>query len=66
LAAPLLAKLSPRRRQVLELLNEKHSYKEIAWHLGIAYATVRVTARELRKQLGEACVPLLRRARSGE
>ena len=58
---PLLSVQPKRRQEVYQLLREGRSYKEIAYHLNIADATVRVVVAELRKQLGENLVPRLRR-----
>jgi PAS domain S-box-containing protein len=59
--AAQLATQPKRRKEVYQLLSEGRSYKEIAYHLNIADATVRVVVAELRKQLGDARVPRLRR-----
>jgi len=57
----LLAQQPPRRKEIYKLFKEGCSYKEIAWHLHISDATVRVAMSELRKQMGEDLVPRLRR-----
>jgi len=57
----LLAQLTPRRRQAYEMLQEGHSYKDIAYYMDISYATVSVVMSELRKHFGEKYVPRLRR-----
>jgi len=53
--------LTPQQRQVYRLLLEKLSYKEIAATLGVAHSTVRVQVAAIRKKLGDAKVPVLRR-----
>lgn len=59
--AAQLAAQPKRRKEVYQLLREGRTYKEIAYELDIADATVRVVVAELRKQLGEAHIPRLRR-----
>lgn len=43
--------LSPRERQVLDMLAQGHSYKEIAASLGVRYATVRTHIEHIYKKL---------------
>lgn len=43
--------LSPRERQVLDMLAQGHSYKEIAASLGVRYATVRTHLEHIYKKL---------------
>ena len=42
--------LSPREREVLELLRRGLSYREVAETLGVSYSTVKVLAHRLRRK----------------
>lgn len=57
-----LSSLTPQQRVIYRLLMRNHTYKEIAGHLGVAHATVRVQIAAMRKRLGADRIPLLRQA----
>jgi DNA-binding CsgD family transcriptional regulator len=62
--------LSPREQQVVSLVVLGHSAKLIAYELGIAYSTVRVTLANAQKKLGvtsreELCGVIARWQRGG-
>ncbi|RLE85410.1 MAG: hypothetical protein DRJ67_08915, partial [Thermoprotei archaeon] len=42
--------ISPREREVLELLRRGFSYREVAETLGVSYSTVKVLAYRLRRK----------------
>jgi DNA-binding NarL/FixJ family response regulator len=50
-AAPELTNLTPRQRQVLDLLVRGHSNREIAKHLGVAQGTVRIHVAAILRAL---------------
>lgn len=47
-----LADLSPRRRQVIELIAEGYDYMQIAARMGITERTVKNTVRQTREIVG--------------
>ena len=57
-----LSSLTPQQRIIYRLLMSNHTYKEIAGHLGVAHATVRVQIAAMRKRLGADMIPFLRQA----
>jgi DNA-binding NarL/FixJ family response regulator len=48
----------PRQKQILELLLEGLSYKQIAFKLGLTYGTVKVYMAELTKRTGKTRLQL--------
>ncbi|HEY2902230.1 MAG TPA: helix-turn-helix transcriptional regulator [Polyangia bacterium] len=46
--------LSPRERQVLDLIHSGKTQKEVAFHLGLSDATVRVLYSRAMAKLGRA------------
>ena len=50
-ALPELEKLSPREREILELLSEGAAYKEIAGTLGLSIHTIRMHIRGIYRKL---------------
>jgi DNA-binding NarL/FixJ family response regulator len=50
--APAYARLSPREREVLQLLAEGHATKEIAARLGVSVKTVETTRRHIMDKVG--------------
>jgi Bacterial regulatory proteins, luxR family len=56
-------KLTPQERRVFQLIRNGLRYKEIAAELGVAHATIRVQAANIRKVLGRKQLPALRRTR---
>jgi len=64
--APGLPQLSPREREVLELLARGASYKEIAGHLALSLETIRMNVKHIYTKLhvhsrGEAVAKFLHR-----
>jgi DNA-binding CsgD family transcriptional regulator len=62
-SAPEMALLSPREREVLELLAKGDSYKEIADRLSLALETIRMNVKHIYSKLhvhsrGEASAKL--------
>ncbi|WP_043585941.1 helix-turn-helix transcriptional regulator [Geminisphaera colitermitum] len=57
------SKLTPQQHAIYQILTHGHRYKEIAACLGISHLTVRVQITRMRKILGPAFIPILRRAR---
>ena len=51
-AADPLAALTPRQREILQLVAEGHTSKEIAQRLGLSYRTVETHRNQLMKRLG--------------
>jgi DNA-binding NarL/FixJ family response regulator len=62
-----LAKLTPRQREILQLIAEGSNTKEIAFHLGVSVKTVEAHRTQLMQRLGINDIPsLVRQAmRSG-
>ena len=65
-ALPELEKLSPREREILDLLSEGGSYKEIASTLGLSIHTIRMHIRGIYRKLhvhsrGEVVAKYMRR-----
>ena len=65
-AVPELEKLSPREREILDLLSEGASYKEIAGRLGLSIHTIRMHIRGIYRKLhvhsrGEVVAKYMRR-----
>jgi DNA-binding NarL/FixJ family response regulator len=65
-AVPELEKLSPREREILELLSEGASYKEIAGNLALSIHTIRMHIRGIYRKLhvhsrGEVVAKYMRR-----
>ena len=54
--------LTPQQRVIYRQLLGNHSYKEIAAQIGVAHATVRVQVASMRKRLGPAKIPVLRKS----
>jgi DNA-binding NarL/FixJ family response regulator len=50
--------LSPRERQILDLVRSGHTQKEVAYHLGRSDATVRVLYARAMRKLGRPKRPL--------
>ena len=50
--------LSPRERQILDLIRMGHSQKEVAYRLGVSDATVRVLYARAMRKLGRPKRPL--------
>jgi len=50
-ASPL-ERLTPRQREVLQLVAEGHSTKEVAWKLGLSVKTVETHRKEIMERLG--------------
>jgi RNA polymerase sigma factor (sigma-70 family) len=64
--APTLGQLSPREREVLQLLRQGHANKHIAETLGISHRTVEVHKARVLDKLGvRSVVELLRLAGAG-
>jgi DNA-binding NarL/FixJ family response regulator len=57
--------LSPRERQILTLIIEGRTRKEVAYDLEIAHSTVRVIYSRAMKKLGGHWQPAARRRTSG-
>lgn len=57
-----LSSLTPQQRIIYRLLMSHHTYKEIAGHLGVAHATIRVQIAAMRKRLGADMIPILRQS----
>jgi DNA-binding NarL/FixJ family response regulator len=57
--------LSPRERQILTLIIEGRTRKEVAYDLEIAHSTVRVIYSRAMKKLGGHWQPAARRVTSG-
>ena len=51
-AADPLAALTPRQREILQLVAEGHTNKDIAHRLGLSYRTVETHRNQLMKRLG--------------
>jgi DNA-binding NarL/FixJ family response regulator len=51
-AADPLAALTPRQREILQLVAEGHTSKDIARSLGLSYRTVETHRNQLMKRLG--------------
>jgi len=51
-ASDPLAALTPRQREILQLVAEGHTNKEIAQRLGLSYRTVETHRNQLMKRLG--------------
>ena len=51
-AADPLAALTPRQREILQLVAEGHTSKDIALRLGLSYRTVETHRNQLMKRLG--------------
>lgn len=51
-AADPLAALTPRQREILQLVAEGHTSKDIAQRLGLSYRTVETHRNQLMKRLG--------------
>jgi DNA-binding CsgD family transcriptional regulator len=65
-ALPELEKLSPREREILDLLSEGAAYKEIAGTLGLSIHTIRMHIRGIYRKLhvhsrGEVVAKYMRR-----
>jgi len=60
LGLPLVPRqpLSPRERQILDLVRSGHTQKEVAYHLGRSDATVRVLYARAMRKLGRPKRPL--------
>jgi DNA-binding NarL/FixJ family response regulator len=56
-AADPLAALTPRQREILQLVAEGHTNKEIAQRLGLSYRTVETHRNQLMKRLGVTDLP---------
>ncbi len=58
--------ISPHKKRILSLLNQRKSRREIAQELGIGLETVRSHMKEIRNELGstpgEGAVAVVRRA----
>jgi DNA-binding NarL/FixJ family response regulator len=54
-----LAALTPRQREILQLVAEGHTSKEVAQRLGVSYRTVDVHRHQLMKRLGLHDLPRL-------
>jgi DNA-binding NarL/FixJ family response regulator len=54
-----LAALTPRQREILQLVAEGHTSKEIATRLGLSYRTVETHRNQLMKRLGVTDVTAL-------
>jgi|ERR1051325_10868702 DNA-binding NarL/FixJ family response regulator len=54
-----LAALTPRQREILQLVAEGHTSKEIAQRLGLSHRTVEVHRNQLMKRLGVHDLPSL-------
>ncbi|HEX6642240.1 MAG TPA: response regulator transcription factor [Thermoanaerobaculia bacterium] len=52
-----LAALTPRQREILQLVAEGHTSKEVAQRLGVSYRTIEVHRRQLMKRLGVHDLP---------
>jgi DNA-binding NarL/FixJ family response regulator len=50
--------LSPRERQILDLVRDGHTQKEVAYRLGVSDATVRVLYARAMRKLGRPKRPL--------
>jgi RNA polymerase sigma factor (sigma-70 family) len=46
-----LESISPREREILEMLSQGHSYKEIAARLGLSFETVRTHLKRMYDKL---------------
>lgn len=53
--------LSPRERQILDLVRSGHTQKEVAFRLGLSDATVRVLYARAMRKLGRPKRPLTAR-----
>jgi len=56
-AADPLAALTPRQREILQLVAEGHTNKEVAQRLGLSYRTVETHRNQLMKRLGVTDLP---------
>lgn len=52
-----LAALTPRQREILQLVAEGHTSKEVAQRLGVSYRTIEVHRHQLMKRLGVHDLP---------
>ncbi len=59
--AARVASLTPRQRQIMELVIAGHPSKNIAWHLGISQRTVENHRASIMRKTGAKCLPELAR-----